>query len=142
MLNLQRHGSIVHAAVLVVVVADGAVQHVIAEDDIEGLGAGVLGPPGFRNYRHLRGNLGAAGADELAIDFDHAGVAGLDRAHEGRMITICGISFSLRIASTRSSPSLAAMILPSTEISTEGVDFTSALLRSTSVLFSITLPFG
>ena len=43
MLDIQRQRRVVDPAVLIVVVADGAVEHVIAKNHIEGLGAGIFG---------------------------------------------------------------------------------------------------
>src|SRR5260370_35934311 len=43
MLNIERKSRIVNAAVFVVIVADCAVEHVIAKNHVEGLGAPILG---------------------------------------------------------------------------------------------------
>jgi hypothetical protein len=43
MLNIERKSRIVDAAIFVIVVADRAVEHVIAENHVKGLGAGILG---------------------------------------------------------------------------------------------------
>ena len=43
MLNIQREGSIVNSAILIVVIAHSAVEHVIAQDHIEGLGPRIPG---------------------------------------------------------------------------------------------------
>ena len=79
-LDLEQRGGVVDGAVAVVVVADRAVEQVVAEDAIEGFslsGAGVLR---FGLDDLAGGDLGGAGADQLAVYLDHAGVAGLDRA--------------------------------------------------------------
>ena len=79
-LQVQHVGAVVDRAVAVVVVADGAVEQMIGEDVVIGLllrrnGLGRLGL-----HLHPGGDGGGAGADQLAIDLHHAGVARLDRA--------------------------------------------------------------
>jgi hypothetical protein len=79
-LDFEERGGVVDGAVLVVVVADGAVEEVIAEDAVEGFALGGLGSVAFGFDLHVGGEAGAAGASEFAVHFDHAGVAGLDGA--------------------------------------------------------------
>ena len=80
MLDLEHGRGVVHGAVAVVVVADGAVEQVIAEDAIEGLALGGVGALRFGEDSHAFGGGGSAGANQLAVGLDHAGIAGLDRA--------------------------------------------------------------
>ena len=89
MLNGQQLRGVVDGAIAIVVVANRAVEHVIAENAIECF--------------HLRGRrlariggdpipsatAGRAGPHEPAVHFDHAGVAGLNRA-ELRVIADLG----------------------------------------------------
>src|SRR5271168_4373792 len=42
-LNIQCQGSVVDPAIFIVVVADSAVEHMIAQNDVEGFGTGGLG---------------------------------------------------------------------------------------------------
>ena len=42
-LNIQLKCGVVDPAILIVVIADSAVEHVIAKDHIEGFGAGIFG---------------------------------------------------------------------------------------------------
>src|ERR1700719_1915205 len=90
MLDVEGKRGIVHPAVFVVVIADGAIEHVIAEDHIEGFRAGILRALGLGHYLHVRAYFGSAGTDELPIYLNDAGVAGLNRSHEGRVIADMG----------------------------------------------------
>ena len=83
-LDREQFRGVVDGAVAVVVVADRAVEQVVAEDAIECLALGGRRP------RRLGGRPSSpsaacrcAGADQLAVDLDHAGVAGLDGAELG-----------------------------------------------------------
>ena len=81
MLYVEVFGGVVDGAVLVVVVADGAVEHVVLQDAVEGLALGDV--HGFARCLdgHARSDVCRAGARQLAVDLDHAGVAALDRTH-------------------------------------------------------------
>ena len=89
MLDVERPGGVVDNAVAVVVVANGAVKLVVAEDAVEGFALGGFRADGGRGDFHAVGGHSRAGADELAVDFHEAGVAGLDGA-ELRMIANLG----------------------------------------------------
>lgn len=82
-LDVKICGGVVDGAVLVVVVADGAVEHVVLEDAVKGLALGNIYVIALCGDLHVGSDRGGAGADELAVYLDHAGVAGLDGAHLG-----------------------------------------------------------
>ncbi len=86
-LDIQGQRRVVYPAVLVVVIAYRAIEHVIAKNHIEGFRARILGSLRFRDDFHPGNDLGSAGTYEFAIHFDYAGIAGLDRPHQGRVIT-------------------------------------------------------
>ena len=79
-------GGVVDGAVLVVVIADGAVEEMVAEDAIEGFALGGVDCFGLRVDGEAGSDFASTGAGELAVDLDHAGVAGADGA-ELRVIT-------------------------------------------------------
>ena len=82
-LNCEQLGGVVHGAVAVVVVADRAVEQMVAEDAIEGFALRrVRARRRCDDVHALRGH-GAAGSHQLAVDLDHAGIAGLDRSELG-----------------------------------------------------------
>ncbi len=83
MLHVHERGGVMDRAVLVIVVADGAIEIVVLEDAVEGFSLGDVDDltGGFDD--HAGTDLGAAGADELSVDADHAGVAALNGAHLG-----------------------------------------------------------
>ena len=79
MLDVEQVGGVVDGAVAVVVVADGAIEQVVAEDAVEGFALRAMSRAlGLGDDDHAARRLGGAGADQVAIDLDHAGVAGLD----------------------------------------------------------------
>ena len=80
-LHVQLRCGVVHRAVLVVVVAHGAVEHVVLEQAVEGLALRDVGALALGEDDHARGDRGGAGADQMPIRDGHAGVAALDRAH-------------------------------------------------------------
>ena len=65
----------------IIVVANGAVEHVVLQNAIERLALGYIHLVAFGLDPHLGGDLRSAGANQLSIHLDHAGVAGLDRPH-------------------------------------------------------------
>ncbi len=80
-LRSSQRGGVVDRAVLVVVVADGAVEVVVLEDAVEGLALGDVDGFAFCLDVHAGGDCCCAGACELSVDLDHASVAALDGAH-------------------------------------------------------------
>src|SRR5215469_18816505 len=78
MFDLEEDGSVVDGAVAIVVVADRAVEQMIAQDTIEGFALRCLHPgrPGF-DPDAVDGS-GSAGSHELAVHLNQAGIAGLD----------------------------------------------------------------
>ncbi len=78
---IEVFGGVMDSAVLVVVVADGAVEHVVLEDAVEGLALGDVDCFTGGLDGHAGGDGCGAGADEFAVDFNHASVAALDGAH-------------------------------------------------------------
>src|SRR6202030_912356 len=63
-LDPEGHCRVVDAAVLVVVIADRAIEQVVAEDRVEGLRARIHGTFGFGDNLHTGADLRAAGADQ------------------------------------------------------------------------------
>jgi hypothetical protein len=80
MLDGERPGSVMHGAIAITVVANRAVQQVIAEDAIKGFALGGISPGRGRRNGHAVDKLGRASANQLSVDLDHAGVAGLNGA--------------------------------------------------------------
>ncbi len=78
---VENGSGVVDGAVLVVVVADRTVEHVVLEDAVEGLALGHVGEIAGGDDVHAGSNLGSAGARQLAIHLDHAGIATFYRAH-------------------------------------------------------------
>ena len=78
MINRQQFSGIVHFAVAVVVIADGAVEHVIAQNPVECLYLRRSSFGGIGRDLHSCGGACRAGAHKLAIDFDHTGITGLN----------------------------------------------------------------
>ncbi len=89
MLNCQHFRRVVDRTIPVVIVADRAVEHVVAEDPVESLPLRGVGPWGLGGNIHAGRNSGRACPDKLPVDLDHAGVACLNRAELG-MITNVG----------------------------------------------------
>jgi hypothetical protein len=80
MFHGQQFFSVVNGAVSVVVVAYSAVEHVIAENTVEGLSLGRRGLLRFCEYFHSWRRGGRARSRELPVDLYHAGIARLDRS--------------------------------------------------------------
>lgn len=80
MLDGEEFRGVMNRAVAVIVVANSAIKHVIAENPVKSfsLSSGRL----WRNCgnTHSRLYLGGASPDQLPVHFHHAGVAGLNRA--------------------------------------------------------------
>ena len=85
-LDREQLGRVVNGAVAVVVVAHRAVEDVIAEDAVERLDLRAVRGGRDGAHDHAVGDGRRARPDEPAVDLDHAGVAGLDRA-ELRVVT-------------------------------------------------------
>jgi hypothetical protein len=83
MLNGEHFRGVMHGAVTIVVVADSAIELMIAQNAIEGL------PPrgecrlGDSRNPHARRNDGCASAYEIPIHLDYAGIAGLNGTQLG-----------------------------------------------------------
>ena len=80
MLDGQQFRRVMDRAIAIVVVANRAVEHVVAENSIE-----CLHLRGRRRRRlggdaHSIGDPRRAGSDQAAVHFNHAGVARLNRA--------------------------------------------------------------
>jgi len=82
-LDGQHFGGVVDGAVAVVVVADGAIEHVVFEEAVEGLALRGGGGRGIGGDDHPVFGGRGAGADEFAVGLDHAGIAGLDGTELG-----------------------------------------------------------
>jgi hypothetical protein len=80
MLHREHLGRVMDGAITVVVVADRAVKHVILEQTVESLPLRGIGPDRLGLNNHARSGTGGAGARQLSIDLDQAGVARLDGA--------------------------------------------------------------
>ena len=65
-------------AIAVVIIADRAVKHVVLEQTVERLPLRGIGPDRLGLDNHARSGTGGAGARQLSIDLDQAGVASLD----------------------------------------------------------------
>ena len=83
MLDREQLGGVMHGAVAVVVVADRAVEQMIAEDAVKGFALRRVRARRRRNHVHALRGHGAAGSHQLAVDLHHAGVAGLNRSKLG-----------------------------------------------------------
>jgi hypothetical protein len=86
MLDGQEPGGVVCHAVSVVIVADRAVEQVVAQDSSEGFLPGSDRARRFCRNLHAIDDLSCASPDEVSVNLDHAGIAGLNRA-ELRVIT-------------------------------------------------------
>ena len=84
--NVEQRCGVMHGAVFVVVVADRAIEQVIAENAIEGFALRYIDALAFGEDNHSSSDGSSAGADQLAIHFHHAGIARLDRT-QLRVIT-------------------------------------------------------
>ena len=76
----QQLRGVVHRAVAVVVVADRAIEQVVAEDAVERLALRLLRPRRLGRHLHAVRSRRRAGPHQLAVHLHHAGVAGLDRS--------------------------------------------------------------
>jgi hypothetical protein len=85
----QRFGCVVNSAIAVIVITDGAIEKVITENTVEGFALCCVGGgrPGID--ADWGGNSGCTGPHEVAVYFNHTGVACLDGS-ELRVITDLG----------------------------------------------------
>ena len=65
-------------AIAIAVVANGAIQKVVAENPIKCFALRLSCYRGVRRDTHVAPNGSGAGSHKLAIDFDHAGVTRLN----------------------------------------------------------------
>src|SRR5882672_11164984 len=89
MLDGHQLGRVVHRTIPVVIVADGAVKHVVAQNTVEGFPLSGDRSCGSRGNVHSGCDVGGAGPDQLAVHLHHARVAGLNRT-ELRMVANLG----------------------------------------------------
>jgi hypothetical protein len=80
MFNGQQLRRVVNRAIAIIVVADSAVEKMIAEDAIERSYLGGRRLCGLGGDLHSIGDRGRAGSDQAAVHFDHACVTRLNRA--------------------------------------------------------------
>src|SRR5229473_75694 len=77
-LHGQYLGGVVNDAVAVIVVADGAIEEVIAQNTIERFRSRRLRPFRRSSHGHVPRNRSRTGAHQLSIEFHKARVASLD----------------------------------------------------------------
>ena len=82
-LDVKKLGRVMHRAVTVVVIADRAVEQMIAEDPVKGFALRSVRARRGRDHIHAVLNEGATGSYQLAVHLHHAGVACLDRSQLG-----------------------------------------------------------
>lgn len=92
-LNREEFRRVMHLAVSVVIVADGAVKEMVTENPVEGFP--LRGRRSDRFGRNLHAGLdrGRAGSHQFSIGLDHAGVAGLDGPHLGMVADLRNLGF-------------------------------------------------
>ena len=78
MFNSQQLCRVVHGAIAVTVVANCAVKQVVAENPIECFALSFTRCGGIRSNTQAWRYLGGASTHELAVDLNHACVAGLN----------------------------------------------------------------
>ena len=134
MFDVELGGGVVDDAVLVIVVANGAVELVVLEDAIESFALGDVDFGTLADDDHVGGDRGGAGAHEFAVNLDHAGVAALDGAHLEAGSRPAGGAMSpwaaaWRLRTSRSiSPACASTARPLTRMVALGV-MSSGVLR-------------
>src|SRR5215471_6946643 len=85
MLDGKEFGGVMDSAVAVVVVANGAIKHMIGQNPVESLTLRFGRTDGVRSHVHVGLDPNRAGSDQLAVAFNHTSIAGLNRA-ELRMV--------------------------------------------------------
>jgi hypothetical protein len=80
MFNLQQFGCVMNGAVTVVIVANGTVEKMVAQDPVERFSPGRFCLRRCRNDPHPFRDGGAARASELAAYFHQASIATLNGA--------------------------------------------------------------
>ena len=78
MLDGHQLGRVVHRAIAVVIVANGAVEHVISQNPIERFPLRRHRLGGFGGDIHSSGYFRRASAHQLASYFDHASITALN----------------------------------------------------------------
>jgi hypothetical protein len=81
--DFKKGGSVVNGAAAVVVVADRAIQEVIAQDPVKGRPLRCANTLRGGDHAHAVGGQRSASPDQFAIHLHHAGVAGLNRSKLG-----------------------------------------------------------
>ena len=79
--DAQQVGRIVYRAIAVIVVADCAVEQVVAQNTVESFALRDIYPQRFGIHPHASGWLRCASPYQLAVNFNDACIAGLDRTH-------------------------------------------------------------
>ena len=80
-LYIEAGGCVVDGAILVIVIADRAVEVVVLEDAVEGFALGDVDGLILSGDDHARCDLCTAGANQISVDFHHARIAALDWSH-------------------------------------------------------------
>jgi hypothetical protein len=78
MFDSQKFRSVMDRAVAVAVVADSAIEKVIAQNAIHGFALRIIRGGRIRLDIHSLGNGGSTCSGKGAVNLDHAGIAGLD----------------------------------------------------------------
>ena len=89
MFHVEQSRGVMHSAVFIVVITDRAIQHVIAQDAIEGFALGHIDQLRLCHHDHAIGNRRSAGTGQVSVHLHHAGIARLNRT-ELRVITNLG----------------------------------------------------
>ncbi len=88
-LYIENSSGVMDGAVLIVVVADGAVEHVVLENAVEGFALGDVDGVARGDDVHARRDLGSTGSYEVGwfscrgAYLHHTGVAAFDGTHLG-----------------------------------------------------------
>ena len=88
MLHCEHFCRVVDRAIPVVIVADRAVEHMVAENSVERLPLCGVGSWGLGDNIHACRNSGRACSYELSVDLDHTGIARLNRAELGMIANV------------------------------------------------------
>jgi hypothetical protein len=78
MLDVKQLSGVMDNAVTVAVIANCAIQKMVAENSVEGFSLRGIRAWRKRNYIHIIDREGSAGSCQSAIYLNHAGVASLD----------------------------------------------------------------
>ena len=69
-----------HGAVSIIIVADRAIEQMVAKDAVKGIALRCIGSRCGRLHLHAARGLRTAGTDKFAIHLNHAGIATLNRS--------------------------------------------------------------